>query len=206
MISGTALLAWTALALAATMSPGPDTVLVVSHAARSGFRAGLAAAAGIVAGGVFYALLIGFGALKFLVAIPVLFIAVKIVGAIYLAWLGVGLIWRAWRGHVDSAAAVPIALHKPFMQAFLTNALNPKVALFYLAVLPQFASGPDAPLIGVLLIAIHYATAAIWMPLLAYLASRARTFAWNSALLRWLEGVIGVFFLGVAGKLALTER
>ena len=194
MISGTALLAWTALALAATMSPGPDTVLVVSHAARSGFRAGLAAAAGIVAGGVFYALLIGFGALKFLVAIPMLFIAVKIVGAIYLAWLGVGLIWRAWRPRVDAAAAQPVALHKPFMQAFLTNALNPKVALFYLAVLPQFASGPDAPLIGVLLIAIHYATAAIWMPLLAYLASRARKMVWNSTLVRGLEGVIGVFF------------
>ena len=74
------------MALAVTLSPGPDTLLVASHAARGGLRAGLAAVSGIVAGGVYYALLIGFGALNFLVAVPALFITVKIVGALYLAW------------------------------------------------------------------------------------------------------------------------
>ncbi|GAM97162.1 homoserine and homoserine lactone efflux protein [alpha proteobacterium U9-1i] len=206
MIEPAALLAWTALALAATLSPGPDTLLVASHAARGGLRAGLAAAAGIVAGGFYYAALIGFGLLNVLVAIPALFLAVKIIGAIYLAWLGAGLIWNALRGKPETAPAKPIELSQPFMQAFLTNALNPKVALFYLAVLPQFASGPSAPAIGVLLIAIHYATAAIWMPCIAFAASRARKISWSRTFVRWLEGAIGVFFVAVAGRLVVAQR
>jgi threonine/homoserine/homoserine lactone efflux protein len=206
VIEPAALLAWSALAVAATVSPGPDTLLVASHAARGGLRAGLAAAAGIVAGGVYYALLIGFGALNLLVAIPMLFLAVKIAGALYLTWLGASLIWRAWRGKAAETSEKPIELHQPFVQAFLTNALNPKVALFYLAALPQFASGANAPAVGVMLIAIHYATAAIWMPCVALAASRARRFAWNSTFVRWLEGAVGAFFLGVAGRLAFTQR
>lgn len=206
MIEPAALLAWTVLAAAATLSPGPDTLLVASHAARGGLRAGLAAAAGIVAGGVYYAVLIGFGALNVLVAIPTLFMIVKIAGALYLAWLGFGMIWSAVRGKADDAPAKPIELHQPFMQAFLTNALNPKVALFYLAVLPQFASGSNAPMIGVLLIAIHYATAAIWMPCVAIAASGARRLAWNTGLVRWIEGAIGAFFVALAGRLALVQR
>ena len=74
----------------------------------------------------------------------------------------------------DVAAKADIDLRQPFVQAFLTNALNPKVALFYLAVLPQFASGPNAPVIGVLLIAIHFAWAALYFPVVAFTASRAR--------------------------------
>ena len=206
MISTAALLAWSALALAATLSPGPDTLLVASHGARRGLRAGLAAAAGIVAGGAYYAVLIGFGALKLLVASPALFFAVKIAGALYLVWLGGGMVWRALRGEAQSAEAKPVRLGQPLAQAFLTNALNPKVAFFYLAVLPQFASGPNAPEIGVMLIAIHYGFAAIWMPCIAFAASRARRVALNSSFVRWLEGALGVFFLGVAGRLALTQR
>ncbi len=205
MISGAALLAWSALALAVTLSPGPDTMLVASHSARGGVRAGLAAVAGIVTGGVYYAALIGFGALKLLVAMPAIFLAVKISGALYLAWLGARMLWNAVRKQ-EAAAAKPVQLHQPFAQGLLTNALNPKIAIFYLAVLPQFASGPSAPQIGVLLIAIHYLFGAVWLSLVAIAASRARRVALNSTFVRWLEGAVGVFFLGVAGRLALTQR
>lgn len=205
MISLAALLAWSALALAATLSPGPDTLLVASHGARGGFRAGLAAAAGIVAGGVWYAALIGFGALNLLIAAPMLFLVVKIAGALYLAWLGLSMIWHAWRGRAETAAKADVDLRQPFLQAFLTNALNPKVALFYLAVLPQFASGPNAPMIGVLLIAIHFGWAALYFPVVAFMASRARRIAWNNTFVRWLEGALGVFFVGLAGRLAFVR-
>jgi len=204
LISTAALLAWSALALAVTLSPGPDTLLVASHGARGGLRAGLAAVSGIVVGGVYYASLIGVGALNVLVAVPALFLAVKIAGALYLAWLGAQLIWRAWRGQ-EEAAAKPVRLEQPFMQGFLTNALNPKIAIFYLAALPQFASGPNAPMIGVLLIAIHYVMGAVWLSGVAYAASRARRIALKSTFVRWLEGATGVFFVGVAGRLALTS-
>ncbi|MEZ5994331.1 MAG: LysE family translocator [Hyphomonadaceae bacterium] len=205
MIEPAALLAWTALALAVTLSPGPDTLLVASHSARGGLRAGLAAVAGIVSGGVYYAALFGFGALALLVAVPSLYFAVKIAGALYLAWLGVRMIWRALRGGDGAATAAP-RLGRPFVQAFLTNALNPKVAIFYLAALPQFASGPGAPAVGALLIGIHCALGAVWLSCVAYAASHARRLALRTSIVRWLEGAVGAFFVGVAGRLALAQR
>jgi len=106
----------------------------------------------------------------------------------------------------DATPAQAVDLRAPYAQGFFTNALNPKVALFYLAALPQFASGPNAPMIGLLLLAIHAALGLIWLSFIAFAASRARAIVWDRALTRWLEGAIGVFFLGVAGRLAWTQR
>lgn len=208
MIEAGSLLAWSALALAVTLSPGPDTVLVATHAARDGARAGLAAVGGIMLGVTWYGSLIAFGVLNVLVAAPMLFLAVKIVGALYLAWLGINLLWGAVKGVAHETKAPQLG--RPFAQGFLTNALNPKVALFYLAALPQFASGPNAALIGLMLLAIHAAFGLIWLSFIALAAARARAVVSNSALAkqagRWLEGAVGVFFLGVAGRLALVQR
>jgi threonine/homoserine/homoserine lactone efflux protein len=205
MIEPAALLAWSALALIVTLTPGPDTLLVAAHAARSGFRAGMAALMGIMTGIVWYGSLIAFGALAILVAVPPLFLAVKIAGALYLAWLGAGMIWSAVKGRSDDAPAKPVDLGKPYVQGFFTNALNPKVALFYLAALPQFASGANAPAIGVMLLAIHAAFGLLWLSVIALAAARARRIIWSGAVGRWLEGAVGVFFLGVAGRLALSR-
>jgi threonine/homoserine/homoserine lactone efflux protein len=238
VIEPAALLAWSALALIVTLTPGPDTLLVASHAARGGFRAGMAALAGIMTGVVWYGSLIAFGALSILVAVPALFLAVKIAGALYLAWLGAGMIWSAIHPTLSLAERVardsapgegrsdmqaPDRLHAPhpptpppqgrrgvdaaYRQGFFTNALNPKVALFYLAALPQFAGmGADAPLIGVTLLAIHAVLGFVWLSFIAFAAARARTIVWKSAVVRWLEGAVGVFFVGVAGRLALAQR
>jgi threonine/homoserine/homoserine lactone efflux protein len=206
MIEPAALLAWSVLALIVTLSPGPDTLLVAAHAARDGFRAGMAALAGIMTAVVFwYGSLIAFGLLSVLVAVPALFLGVKIAGALYLAWLGAGMIWNAVRGGSEGIPAKAVDLGKPYAQGFFTNALNPKVALFYLAALPQFASGPNAPIIGVTLLAIHAAFGLAWLSFIALAAARTRTFLWKGAIGRWLEGAVGVFFLGVAGRLALSR-
>jgi threonine/homoserine/homoserine lactone efflux protein len=190
------------------LTPGPDTLLVAAHAARSGFRAGLAALAGIMTAVVaWYGSLIAFGALSILVAVPALFLAVKIAGALYLAWLGAGMIWNAVKGAHAEAAAKPVDLGKPYAQGFFTNALNPKVALFYLAALPQFAgTGADAPMIGLMLLAIHAVFGFAWLSFIAFAAARARRLVWKGAVVRWLEGAVGAFFVGVAGRLAFAQR
>ena len=206
MIDATALLAWSALALIVTLTPGPDTLLVASHSARGGFRAGLAAVLGITTGALWYGSLIAFGALSVLVAVPALFLAVKIAGALYLAWLGAGMIWNAVRNKSEQGQAKPVDLKAPYAQGFFTNALNPKVALFYLAALPQFAgTGADAPMVGLLLLAIHAVFGFVWLSFVAFAAARARMIVWKSAVTRWLEGTVGVFFVGVAGRLALAS-
>ena len=201
------ILAWTALAAAVAVSPGPDTMLVAGNAARRGAGAGLLTVAGTLTGGVFYAALFGFGFMSVLVASKPLYLAAKFAGAAYLAVIGAQMLWRAVRGTAAGQDAAPPARDgSPFRQALLTNVLNPKVAVFYMAALPQFAGhGPDAPLKGVLLIAIHYALGAAWLSAVALSVGRIGESFRASAAMRWLEGAAGVFLLGVAGRLA-TER
>ena len=230
------ILAWTALAAAVALSPGPDTLLVAGNSVRRGRAAGLKTVAGVAAGGVFYAALCGFGFMSVLVASRPLYLAVKIAGAVYLAVIGVQMVWSALRKPPSQPSAVlppkgedrgsaltldspPLGegdhaqrggrglAGAPFRQGLLTNVLNPKVAVFYLAALPQFVGhGPDAPLKGVLLIAIHYAIGAAWLSAIALGAGRAGEALRTSAALRWLEGIAGVFLLGVAGRLAVERR
>jgi threonine/homoserine/homoserine lactone efflux protein len=206
MISTTTLFAWAAIALITAISPGPDVLLVTGHAARNGKRAGLLAVAGITVGGLWYMLLCGFGFLSVLKASPLLFTTVKIGGALYLAWLGYGLLRGALRPLVQ-AEPKSLTLSAPFYQGLVTNILNPKVALFYLAALPQFTgNGPDAPTHGVILIGIHYLIGTVWLVFLAFLASGARGLAKNTKIWRSVEGVLGTAFIGLAGKLAFERN
>ena len=202
------ILAWTALAAAVALSPGPDTVLVAGNAARRGPMAGLSTVAGVAAGGLVYAALCGFGFMSVLVASQPLYLAVKIAGAAYLALIGAQMLWGAVRRKPASpGAARPAAKGSPFRQGLLTNVLNPKVAVFYMAALPQFAGhGADAPMKGVLLIAIHYAIGAAWLSGVALGAGRIGETFRSSAAMRWLEGAAGVFLLSVAGRLAAERR
>lgn len=201
-----ALLAWSALALVTTLSPGPDVLLVLGHAGRSGARAGIAAALGIVSGGLYYLALFGLGLLQLLVASPVLFMIVKVVGAAYLAWLGGRILFQAWRGQYEAKPVEPSRFNSPFVQGFVTNALNPKVGLFYLAALPLFiGTGADAALRGTLMIAIHYAMGAVFLVSLAIFAGQIRNYRPLQAARRWLEGALGVVFLGLAGKLVMER-
>ncbi|MGE0046754.1 MAG: LysE family translocator [Hyphomonadaceae bacterium] len=198
------LLAWTTLAILVTVTPGPDTLLVVGHSLKSGARAGLSAAAGIIAGFFWYAALAYFGLMALLSATPWLYMAVKIAGALYLAFIGAQMIFGAIRPSTEEKT---IPLGAPFRQGLLTNALNPKVALFYLAALPQFVpAGPDAPARAVLLIAIHYATGAVWLGGIAVAAARAGAGIRRSALYRWIEGIIGAALIGLAARLAFERR
>ena len=187
-----------------------DPSILATHGVprhQQGVGAGLQTIAGNAVGGVMYAALFGFGLMSVLAASAPLYLTVKIAGAAYLAFIGAQMLWGAIRRSPTVAVEEPPVAGSPFRQGLLTNALNPKVAVFYLAALPQFAGhGADAPLKGVLLIAIHYAIGAAWMSMVAAAAGKAGAAFRSSAAMRWLEGIAGVFLLGVAGRLVVERR
>jgi threonine/homoserine/homoserine lactone efflux protein len=210
MLAQNSLIAWTILSIGLVLIPGPDTMIVAGNAARHGWQAGLRAIGGISLGGLLYMALCGFGFLALLNAVPGAFMAVKIAGAAYLLWMGFQLVRGAIKPAEAEAKAAAIS-GSAFRQGFLSTVLNPKVAIFFLAALPQFVgTGPDAPAHGALLIAVSYGLGGCWLAFVALLASQAGRRASRSGIVqrfgRWFEGALGAAFIGLAGRLALTRN
>ncbi|HEX4859564.1 MAG TPA: LysE family translocator [Usitatibacteraceae bacterium] len=191
-------------------TPGPDMAYFGSRAASQGFKGGVAAFMGVCAGCLLHTLAAALGLSAILLTSAEAFFVVKLVGAGYLLWVGIGMLRESRRAALaidSSLAAVPYG--KLFMQGFLTNALNPKIALFFLAFLPQFIEpgSPDrAPafvLLGLVFILNSMVTMIplIWM--FARLGARMRA---GSRLVDWLNRACGALFVGVGIRLALTER
>jgi threonine/homoserine/homoserine lactone efflux protein len=200
------LLAWIVLSIGLALTPGPDTMIVAGNAARNGARGGLAAVAGIATGGLWYMALCGFGFLSVLTAFPALFLVVKVAGAIYLAWLGIRALRGAIRPAPEAAEKVQSSA-RPFRQGLLTTALNPKVALFFLAILPQFVGQEaGAPVRGMLLIGIAYGIGSLWLSGVALAVARAGRAVRKSSAMRWFEGVLGTAYLALAGRMALVRN
>jgi threonine/homoserine/homoserine lactone efflux protein len=122
--------------LALNLSPGPDVFYVLANSARHGSRGGLLATFGVSAGVVVHTLLAAFGVAALLAAHRWAFEGVRLVGAAYLIWLGVAS-WRA--AGVATRAQAAVSQWQIVRRGFATNVLNPKVGLFFLAFLPQFA-------------------------------------------------------------------
>src|SRR5512133_465146 len=130
------------------LTPGPDVLFIVSNALKNGVRAGLVAALGIVSGCFVHVFAAALGVGALLAASAMAFTVLKWAGAAYLVWTGLRLLLsRPAAGSIVSAAPVPndapANLRRIYLRGFLTNVLNPKVALFFLAFVPQFIA-PDA--------------------------------------------------------------
>lgn len=197
-----------AAGLLLNLTPGADTLFIVSRAAGGGLRAGLLAALGIGAGCVSHALAAALGLSALLATSSLAFDLVKWVGAAYLAWLGLRMLLRAAPAPADAAfPQVPMNGMRTFTEGVLTNALNPKVALFFLAFVPQFIA-PDAPakpLAFLFLGAVFVCNGTLWCLLLAWLAARFGPAVTGSALAgRWLSRAGGALFIALGLRLALA--
>ncbi|WP_431049211.1 LysE family translocator [Roseateles sp. L2-2] len=214
------------------MTPGPDSLLIMARSATQGFRAGSAAALGIGAGTCVHILAAALGLSALLSASTAAFTVVKLLGAAYLVYLGIGMLFKR-RAVEDGAAnradgragdlvedggreAVPTAppaapLRKIFAQGFLTNVLNPKVGLFFLAFVPQFisADAPSKAAAFLFLGAVFNVNGMLWCHLLAWSSAvagaRARGQGWARTLGRWLNRGIGALFLAFGVRLAMAE-
>jgi threonine/homoserine/homoserine lactone efflux protein len=190
------------------MTPGVDTLYIVGRGTAQGFRAGAVAALGIGAGCIVHTLAAALGLSAILATSATAFMLIKWMGAAYLVDLGVTLL--VTRSHKSAAQAPPPAsLSKIFAQGFLTNVLNPKVALFFLAFLPQFiaADAPHKALAFVLLGAIFNFNGTLWNLLVAWSASGlGRRLAAGGGAVTWLNRVLGGLFVTLGVRLALAER
>jgi RhtB (resistance to homoserine/threonine) family protein len=191
-----------------TLSPGPDTMLVLRNTLRGGRVDGWRTTLGICLGLLVHATLSSTGLSLILVRSAALFSVVKMIGAAYLVWLGLQSIILAVRpdpAPIPNLAARPRG--RPFRQGVLTNALNPKVAIFYLAFLPQFIAPGDPVLATSLLLAsIHIAMGLVWLSAIAFAADRAQRYVTDARVRRWIDGVCGAVLVALGIRLALARR
>ncbi|MBV8034156.1 LysE family translocator [Roseateles sp.] len=189
-------------------TPGVDMAYTVASTLRGGWRQGLAAALGIMAGCVLHTLAAAFGLAALLATSAEAFTLVKLVGAAYLLYVAWGMA-RAGLRPPPAAAEVtaPLSLWRTARQGFFTNALNPKVALFFLALLPQFidAAAPSKTLAFLVLGAWFIAQGLLFLLALIALVAplrRSQPRPWVGRSLHL--GGAGLFTL-LAAKLALTK-
>jgi threonine/homoserine/homoserine lactone efflux protein len=189
------------------ITPGPDMALVMGRSLRDGAKAGAVAALGVGAGSFVHIAAAALGLSVILATSALAFAIVKWVGAAYLVVMGLMLLF-ARPAAADGAALKPASLPAVFLQGFLTNALNPKVALFFLAFLPQFIdpAAPHKALAFVVLGLAFNVTGTAWNLLVAWGAARAAGFSAVRSARVWLDRVLGALFLGLGIRLALAER
>lgn len=208
MIDTTQLALFMAATLALNLAPGPDMLYVSTRSLTQGRRAGTISALGIAAGTLVHTIAIASGLAALLRAVPLAYDIVRLAGAAYLIWLGVQAL-RARSGPLREVALDRAGEWVVFRQGMLTNLLNPKVALFFLAFLPQFVRA-DAASVAVqivLLGCLFNISGTLVNIAVAHLAGYARDWfaggGRGQTIFRWLTGTV---FIGLGLRLALERR
>jgi threonine/homoserine/homoserine lactone efflux protein len=190
--------------------PGPDSLLIMTRSATQGWRAGVAAALGIGAGTIVHVLAAALGMSAILATSATAFTVVKFVGAAYILYMAIGLL-RTRRGTEAQAAPklTPLPYRKIFAQGVLTNVLNPKVALFFLAFVPQFidADAPNKALAFIILGSIFNINGMLWCCGLAlFTAFASARLKLSQTVSLWLNRITGGLFVWLAIKLAVSKQ
>lgn len=194
------------------ITPGPDLMYVMGRSSTQGVKAGAAAALGIGAGCFVHIAAAALGLSALLAASATAFAIVKIIGAAYLVYVGLSLLWSLKSGLAQPAstgrAVTPVPLASIFMQGFLTNALNPKVALFFLAFVPQFIDvhSSNKTLAFLALGLVFNANGTIWNLFVAWIAARTMGGFKSTRFAAWLNGCVGAIFVYIGIKLAFARQ
>lgn len=205
------------------LTPGPDVLYILAQGAKSGARAGSAAALGIVAGCCVHITAAALGVSALLAASSTAFTALKWLGAAYLAYVGWGMLRTKRDSKTIAATAYATRatgqkdLKSIFINGFWTNTLNPKVALFFLAFVPQFIA-PDAThkTLAFFMLGLVFNLNSLWVNLgygwlgasmgAAFAGAQSPRWVWVRQRLHWLERAAGALFIGFGLKLALMDN
>ena len=189
--------------------PGPDSLLIMTRSATQGWRAGCAAALGIGTGTLIHIFAAALGLSAVLATSATAFTAVKLIGAAYILYMALGLLRSRKQSGEAAAPMLPDLPYRTiFAQGFLTNVLNPKVAIFFLAFVPQFisADAPDKAIAFIVLGCIFNVNGMLWCAALALTTAKAsERLKLNPTVSLWLNRVTGGLFVWLGVKLALSK-
>ena len=195
-----------------TITPGVDTVLVIRNTTRGGWRDGALSSLGICSGLFVHALVSAVGISVILLQSAWAFRALKLAGAAYLVWLGiVSLRHAACRHEVGElsglrSARVDFDPRRSLREGLLSNVLNPKAVVFYMAFLPQFIDPGGSPVSQSLFLAgLHFVIAMVWQCLLASVVDQARRWLQSSRVRRTMDGITGSIMVVFGVKLASSS-
>lgn len=199
-----------ATAVVLILTPGQDTFFILGRSLSGGRAAGIAAALGVSAGTVIHTLLAALGLSALLATSAYAFMAVKFAGAAYLIYIGVRALWSRAEGLAGRIGPDSNAGQWPaFRQGMLTNLLNPKVALFFLALMPQFIAASSTQKVAAFLaLGMSFVTLGmVWCVVLAIAAAGLRSaFVRRPTLGAALDKIAGALFIGLGIRLATTRQ
>ncbi|NEW99599.1 LysE family translocator [Rhodopseudomonas sp. BR0G17] len=191
------------------VTPGPDTAYIVGRGLQFGWRGGAAAALGVGTGCLVHVAAAAAGLSALLMASTLAFSVLKWIGAAYLIWLGLRMLLSKPSDFTATAGAAPaLSLASVFRQGMLTNVLNPKVALFFLAFLPQFvaADASNKALAFLVLGLIFVVNGTLYCLALAAFAARAADRLRRSgSVLQWINRGLGALFVALGIRVALAR-
>lgn len=192
------------------ISPGPDLLLISTYSSIRGFKSGASVTLGIFIAGLIQTVLVAFGLGQLMQAVPAVAWFVKIVGAMYLAWLGLKML-KSWfnndavvKGKEKTRSLTTTQL---MSQGLLNNLMNPKALLFFSMFLPQFTNSQLELTSQILVLGLLLSVIALIMNMIFSLAfsKLSSFFSGTFSLSRHVDGVLGVIFLGLASRLMVSE-
>ncbi len=194
-----------------TVTPGVDTMVTIRNSARGGWQDGFATSTGICLGLFLHATVSALGISVILLQSANAFYVLKLIGACYLIWLGLSSLRGVFKGvslfSLPEGGARPFVLWRSLREGFLSNALNPKTALFYMAFLPQFIDPAGSAVLQSLILAgIHFVIAMVWQCGLALAVNSARQWLQNKRVSQSFNSVSGAVLIYLGARLALAER
>jgi threonine/homoserine/homoserine lactone efflux protein len=208
----TSFLAFIGVSAIVIMTPGPDTAITVRNTLLGGRLAGLATALGSSTGLAIWALATSCGIVALLVASEFLFLTVKYAGAAYLIYLGLHALIGAWRGADGQGLAIRrggarLRPAKAFLQGLVSDLSNPKIAVFFPSLLPQFAAPGEGMFVSLMSLGLTFSLMTLlWLTAYACVIAKAGEVLRRPAIRRWIEAVTGTLLVALGLRIAAEQR
>ena len=207
----TSFMAFLGVSAVVIMTPGPDTAVTVRNTLLGGRLAGILTALGISTGQAIWALATSLGVVALLVASEILFQAVKYAGAAYLVWLGLNALIDAWRGTGAASATARrdgprLKPSRAFAQGLINDLGNPKMAVFFASLLPQFALPGEGMFAALMSLGLIFSLMTfVWLVSYAFVVAKAGEILRRPVIRRWIEAVTGTLLVALGVRIA-AER